>query len=104
MGPMVSFAQTQTIIVILIVLGLIIFMVRKPKLFFSVVRLRLLPAGLFYLILIISGSGSGQKKKMIHEEESSSTLNADRPPGWFSYHYPECWPNAFICTPGSFLA
>jgi multisubunit Na+/H+ antiporter MnhC subunit len=66
---MVSFAQTQTIIVILVVLGLIVFMVRKSNLFFSVVGLGLLLAGLFYLISIISGSGSGQKKKMIHEEE-----------------------------------
>ena len=76
MGPMVSFAQTQTIIVILIVLGLIIFMVRKPKLVFSLIGLGLLLAGLFYLILIISGSGSEQKKKMIHEEEKQ--LDTDR--------------------------
>jgi multisubunit Na+/H+ antiporter MnhC subunit len=69
MGPTVSFAQTETIIVILIVLGLIVFMVRKPKLVFSLIGLGLLLAGLFYLILIISGSGSEQKKKMIHEEE-----------------------------------
>ena len=69
MGPMVSFAQTQTIIVILIVLGLIIFMVWKPKLVFSLIGLGLLLAGLFYLILIMSGSGSEQKRKMIHEEE-----------------------------------
>ncbi|MGB7573078.1 MAG: hypothetical protein WBN53_04395 [Thermodesulfobacteriota bacterium] len=73
---MVSFAQTHTIIVILIVLGLIIFMVRKPKLFFSLVGLGLLLAGLFYLILIISGSGSDQKRKMIHEEEKQ--LDTDR--------------------------
>jgi multisubunit Na+/H+ antiporter MnhC subunit len=76
MGPMVSFAQDHAIIVILIVLGLIIFMVRKPKLFFSVVGLGLLLAGLFYLILIISGSGSDQKRKMIHEEEKQ--LDTDR--------------------------
>ncbi len=66
---MVSFAQTHTIIIILIVLGLIIFMIRKPKLFFSLIGLGLLLAGLVYLILTISGSGSEQKKKMIHEEE-----------------------------------
>ncbi len=69
MGSMVSFAQTHVIIAILIVLGLIIFMVRKPKLFFSLIGLGLLLAGLVYLILTISGSGSEQKKKMIHEEE-----------------------------------
>ena len=76
MGPMVSFAQTQTIIIILIVLGLIIFMVWKPKLVFSLVGLGLLLAGLFYLILIMSGSGSEQKRKMIHEEEKQ--LDTDR--------------------------
>jgi multisubunit Na+/H+ antiporter MnhC subunit len=76
MGSMVSFAQTQTIIVILIVLGLIIFMVWKPKLVFSLVGLGLLLAGLFYLILIMSGSGSEQKRKMIHEEEKQ--LDTDR--------------------------
>ncbi len=66
---MVSLAQTHTIIAILIALGLIIFMVRKPKLFLSLIGLGLLLAGLIYLILTISGSGSEQKKKMIHEEE-----------------------------------
>ncbi len=69
MDSMVSFAQTHTIIIILVVLGLIIFMIRKPKLFFSLVGLGLLLAGLVYLILSLSGSGSEQKKKMIHEEE-----------------------------------
>ena len=67
---MVSFAQNHLILVILvIVLGLTLFMVRKPKLFFSLIGLGLLLAGLVYLILSISGSGSEQKKKMIHEEE-----------------------------------
>ncbi len=69
MNPMVSLARTHAIIVILIVLGLILFMVRKPKLFFSLIGLGLLLAGLVYLILTISGSGSEQKNKMIHEEE-----------------------------------
>jgi len=67
---MVSLAQTHTIIVILIVLGLIIFLVRKPKLFFSLIGLGLLLTGLVYLILTISGSGSEQKEKMLHEEEN----------------------------------
>ena len=66
---MISLAQTHTIIVILFLLGLILFMVRKPKLFFSLIGLGLLLAGLVYLILTISDSSSVQKKKMIHEEE-----------------------------------
>ncbi len=53
-------------------LGLIIFMVRKPKLFFSLLGLGLLPAGLAYLILTLSGSGSEYKKKLIHEDEKQS--------------------------------
>ncbi|HUL31769.1 MAG TPA: hypothetical protein VLZ03_15075 [Thermodesulfobacteriota bacterium] len=63
--------QNHAIIVILIIiaLGLILFMVRKPKLFFSLIGLGLLLAGLVYVIMSISGSGSEQKKKMIHEEE-----------------------------------
>lgn len=62
--------QNHAIIVILIIaLGFILLMVRKPKLFFSLIGLGLLLAGLVYVILSISGSGSEQKKKMIHEEE-----------------------------------
>ncbi len=73
---MVSMTQTHAIIVILIVLGLILFIVRRPKLFFSLIGLGLLLAGLVYLILSISGSGSEQKRKMIHEEEKQ--LDTDR--------------------------
>ncbi len=69
MDPMVSLAQTHAVIVILIVLGLILFMVRKPRLFFTLIGLSLLLAGLVYLILTMSDSGSEQKKKMIQEEE-----------------------------------
>jgi len=65
----VSFAQNHVIIVILIMLGLLFFLVRKPKLFFGLLSLGLLLAGLVYLIMNISGPGSEQKKKMIHEEE-----------------------------------
>ena len=49
-------------------------MVRRPKLFFSLVGLGLLLAGLVYMIMSISGSGSEQKKKMIHEEEEQSDV------------------------------
>jgi hypothetical protein len=49
--------------------GLLFFLVRKPKLFFGLLFLGLLLAGLVYLIMNISGPGSEQKKKMIHEEE-----------------------------------
>jgi multisubunit Na+/H+ antiporter MnhC subunit len=70
MGLNVSFAQNHVIVVIVIVLGLILFMLRKPKLFFSLIGLGLLLAGLLYLIVSLSSSGSEQKKKMLHEEKN----------------------------------
>ena len=73
---MVSFAQNHAILVILIIiLGLILLIVRKPKLFFSLIGLGLLLAGLAYLIMSISGPGSEQKRKLIHEEEEQSETN-----------------------------
>jgi Ca2+/Na+ antiporter len=73
---MVSFAQNHAILVaLIIILGLILLMVRRPKLFFSLVGLGLLLAGLVYMIMSISGSGSEQKKKMIHEEEEQSDVD-----------------------------
>jgi len=61
--------HAMIVILIIIALGFILLMVRKPKLFFSLIGLGLLLAGLVYVIMSISGSGSEQKKKMIHEEE-----------------------------------
>jgi multisubunit Na+/H+ antiporter MnhC subunit len=75
MNGIVSFAQNHAIIVILIVLGLIFLMVRKPKLFFSLLGLGLLLAGLFYLIISISGQGSVQKKELTHGEEEQVDSN-----------------------------
>lgn len=73
MDGIVSFAQNNPIIVIVLVLGLLFFMYRKPKLFFSLLGLGLLLAGLFYLIMTMAGSGSEKKKALTHEEEQSNT-------------------------------
>ena len=73
MDVIVSFAQNNPIIVIVLVLGLLFFMYRKPKLFFSLLGLGLLLAGLFYLIITISGQGSEKKKALTHGEEQSDT-------------------------------
>ena len=73
MDSIVSFAQNNPIIVIIIVLGLLFFIYRKPKLFFSLLGLGLLLAGLVYLIMTMAGSGSGKKKALTHEEEQSDT-------------------------------
>jgi multisubunit Na+/H+ antiporter MnhC subunit len=73
---MVFFAQNHAILVILIiVLGLILLIVRKPKLFFSLIGLGLLLAGLVYLIMSISGPGSERKEKLIHEDEEQSDVD-----------------------------
>ena len=69
MDSIVSFAQNHAIIAIVIVLGLIFFMIRKPKLFFSVFSIGLVLAGLFYIIMILAGSGSEKKSKLIEEKE-----------------------------------
>jgi len=75
-GPtdsIVSFAQNNPIIVIVLVLGLLFFMYRKPKLFFGLLGLGVLLAGLFYLIMSLAGSGAEKKKALTPEEEQSDT-------------------------------
>jgi len=69
----VSFVQNNPIIVIILVLGLLFFMYRKPKLFFSLLGLSVLLAGLFYLIMSMAGSGSEKKKALSDKEEQSDT-------------------------------
>ena len=69
----VSFAQNNPIIVIVLVLGLLFFVYRKPKLFFTLFGLGLLLVGLLYTIMNLSGSGSEKKKALTHGEEQSDT-------------------------------
>jgi galactitol-specific phosphotransferase system IIC component len=75
MDGIVSFAQAHVWIVILIILGLIFFMIRKPKLFFSLLTLGLILAGLFYLVANMAGSGSEKKSKLIEEKEEQVDTN-----------------------------
>lgn len=75
MDGIVSFAQNHAIIAIVIVLGLIFFMIRKPKLFFSILSIGLVLAGLFYIIMILAGSGSEKKSKLLEEKEEQSDTN-----------------------------
>ena len=72
-GSIGSFVQNNTFIAIVIALGLLYFMYRKPKLFFGILLLGLLLVGLFYLIMNLSGSGSEQKKRMIQEDKQFDT-------------------------------
>jgi len=75
MDGIVSFAQSHTVIVIVLALGLLYLMLRKPKLFFSILLLGLILAGLLYIIMCIAGSGSKQERKLIHEEEREVDTN-----------------------------
>ena len=76
MNGIVYFAQNHTIIVIVIALGLLFFLYRKPKLFFGMLFLGLLLAGLFYLIMSVSGPGKEKEEKLIHEDEKQ--VDTDR--------------------------
>ena len=72
MDRMVSFAQNHTVIAIVLALGLLFFIYRKPKLFFVLLFLGLFLAGLFYMITSIAGPGSQQKRRLIQEERKSN--------------------------------
>lgn len=74
-NSIVSFAHNHTVIVIVLALGLLYLMFRKPKMFFGILLLGLILAGLLYFIMSIAGSGSEQEKKLIHEEEKEVDTN-----------------------------
>ena len=69
MNRIVSFVQNQTVIAIVLGLGLLFFMCRKPKLFLGLLSLTLLLAGLYYMIMNMAGSALEQKKRLTHEEK-----------------------------------
>ena len=72
MDGIVSFAQNHTVIVIVLALGLLFFLYRRPKLFFTLLFLGLFLTGVFYMITSMAGSASEQKKRLIHQEEKQS--------------------------------
>lgn len=71
-SSVVSFAQNNTVIAIILALGLLYFVYRKPKLFFLLLFLGLFLYGLFYMITSMGGSGAAQKKKIIQQEEKQA--------------------------------
>jgi hypothetical protein len=72
MGGIVSFAQNHTVIAIVLALGLLFFIYRKPKLFFALLFLGLFLGGIFYMISSIAGSGSQQKERLLQQEKKES--------------------------------
>jgi len=80
MDSMVSFAQNNTIIAIVIALGILYFMYRKTKLFFSLLILCLILLGLYSLITNMARSGGEQKRKLVPKTEKESVQIPDRSP------------------------
>ena len=74
----VSFAQNNTIISIVIGLAILYFMYRKTSLFFTILILGLLLMGLYYLITSMATSGGDQKRKLIPKDEKDSVQIPDR--------------------------
>jgi hypothetical protein len=72
MESIISFAQNNAVIAIILALGLLYFLYRKPKLFFILLFLGLFLAGLYYMVTSMGGSGSAQKKRLIQQEEKQS--------------------------------
>lgn len=72
MDSIISFAQNNTIIAIVVGLGLLIFLYRKPKLFFFLFFIGLFLAAVFWMISSIAGPGASQKKKLLKDEEKQS--------------------------------
>ena len=72
MDSITSFAQNNTVIAIVLALGLLYFLYRKPKLFFILLFLGLFLYGLYYMVTSMGGSGAAQKKRIIQQEEKQS--------------------------------
>ena len=70
-----SFAQSHIFVVIVVGLGSLFFMYRKPKLFFSILFFVLFLGGLFYTITTVGGLGAEHKKGLIYQEEEQSESN-----------------------------
>jgi hypothetical protein len=71
-GGVVSFAQSNTIIAIIIALILLYLIYRRPKLFLGLLSLVVIVALLFYMIANLAGSGSERKKRLIEQEQTQS--------------------------------
>jgi len=72
MDSLISFAQNNTVIAIVLALGLLYFLYRKPKLFLILLFLGFFLAGLYYMVTSMGGSGAAQKKRIIQQEEKQS--------------------------------
>jgi hypothetical protein len=75
MENVASFAQGHTLAAILLGLGLLYFLYRKPKSFLGLLLLGLLLVGVYQMVMNLGGSGSEQKKRLIQEEKQKASDN-----------------------------
>jgi hypothetical protein len=73
MNSIISFAQNNMVITIIVALGLLYFLYRKPKLFFVLLFLGLFLVGLYFTVMKMAGSGAAQKKRIIQQEEKKQS-------------------------------
>jgi hypothetical protein len=64
---MLIYVQTNMLVAILAGLVLLLFLLRKPKLFLMIFFLAVIVFGAFYMITSISGVGSSQKRVLINK-------------------------------------
>jgi hypothetical protein len=72
-NSIISFAQNNMVITIIVALGLLYFLYRKPKLFFVLLFLGLFLVGLYFTVMKMAGSGAAQKKRIIQQEEKKQS-------------------------------
>lgn len=68
----IAFSRDNPIVAAVVGLALLVFMVRKTKLFFGLVLLGLLLAGLYFTIMQMAGGGAGTKSRLIEKGASQN--------------------------------
>jgi len=71
-NAIISFAQNNIIIAVIIALILFYLLFRRTKLFLGLLSLVLIVALLFYIIGNLAGPGSERKKKLLEKEQTQS--------------------------------
>ena len=72
MDGIIPFVQNNTVIAIIVALGLLFFLYRRPKLFFILLFLGLFLYGVYYMVTSMGGSGSAYKQKLLQDKERQS--------------------------------
>ena len=70
----VSLAKDNPVIAGIVLLLLVIYIYRRPKVFFKIVLISLILGATIYLIISLATPGALQKGKAIHRDERSGAL------------------------------